>query len=543
MCREFHADDPHCENDYDARPSFPRGAIGIGAILSTMAVLVRHDCTGEFIDMQEEVLPLRRLPYIIIALFVIKYHGTVLECAQSASKRIRNGVRRSRLSSGNLKKSFSSAEALSRLSRVSSSETLKKLSSTIRNTLKSYTRRAALKSITRKECFAKLDYVGQLSIQDMITLFRYVNDVNQIDFQKKRFMVDQNPLVRSIVTAMDMAVTMSRGHARSIRLSGHRQKGQIDSLYFTAVVRVFAEWRSLRLVPTGYNRYAVGLNLAYRDVLQNLAKIEDGVHAYLKFYANAVDGEKLACPTLRQLVEFELHTNVHVAIPSLKEKSAASGLLWTKRQLHYQTSLFENTLHVPHKYETTQAGVAAAYSEVYDRYHGWAVKQVFAHSFGGSPPLDAIMKQMLPESPEDRKQNTELGFSRSLSDISRDDDSLDNEFLAALEGFGKQVSRKWDDVVRFFNCVDDDGDDEKQSRSQNLILSSESYLDMTGFDSSHLSIVQECPSEDSDDSPIASDPIEGVKAGSLDFVKELRPLIEDIGGLIDEFNMNDPARV
>jgi hypothetical protein len=43
-------------------------------------------------------------------------------------------------------------------------------------------------------------------------------------------------------------------------------------------------------------------------------------------------------------------------------------------------------------------------------------------------------------------------------------------------------------------------------------------------------------------SPVAS-VVEQVKAGSAEFVGEIRPLVSDLGGLIDEFNMNDPSKV
>ena len=529
-------------------PLFPRGAVGVGAVLSIMALLMRND-VGTYLASQESASPMRRVTYLILFLLVVKYRETLLgrlqQIVRKVSLRVRKTMKRSALSSHTLKKSFSSAEALCRLSRASSSETMRKLSSTIRNTIKSYRRRAALKAITRKECFVKLDYVGQLSIQDLVILFRYVNGVDQMDFHKKQFMKEQSQLVRSIVTAMDMAVTMSRGgraQSSKITTTGERQNGEVDALYFAAVTRIFAEWRSLRMVPKGYNRYAVGLNLAYRDVLQNLAKIEDGVHAYFKYHDT--HGEDSPCsPTLRQLIEFELKTSVHPRLPILQEQSAASGLLWTKRQLHYQTSIINNLFQVPQTFETTQDGVAAAYTEVYDQYHGWAIKQVFARSFGGSPPVEVILRQMRPDDNFTSTCNTDLPCRQS--DVSESGEALDNEFLASLEGFGKEVSRKWNEILRFFNCVDND--DDQYSGAHNIIMSSESYLNMTGFDPSQLAALEECPSTDDSgmciDSDGDEDPVEDSKAGSLEFVKELRPLIEDIGGLVEEFNMNDPSKV
>ncbi len=372
MCRGFlHQHAPGGGKEFKAAspPSLSLGAIGLGAALSAMAVLLRKENIWQNLEIYNGVFQIVRLLYFPLFLLAFRFHNHILGCfqptVQAISGYMENVFLKAPLSCGKLKKSFSSTEALSRLSRVSSSETMKKLSSTLRNTFKSYRRRAALKAITRKECFAKLEYIGQLSIHDIIILFRYANDVNQMDFQKKRFMLEQSQLVRSMVTAVDMAVAMSRGGQKlKLMVNIERKKGEVDALYFTAVVRIFAEWRSMRLVPEGYSRYAVGLNLAYRDILQNLAKIEDGVHAYMKHYGATPEDDVPLCPTLREVLEFEIETRVHQKLPNLKDGSAASGLLWTKRQLHYQSSLFLNTLQVPYKFATTQAGLAAAYSEV-----------------------------------------------------------------------------------------------------------------------------------------------------------------------------------
>lgn len=545
MCQGFHQHlvDPD-NKEISTSSSLSRGAIGLGAAVSTFVLIARKkdiDVHLEYVDY-----PIRRLPYFLLAFVAVGlqkyYNGSLQGTLRKISRYLSNISNKSAMPGGKLKKSFSSADALSRLSRVSSSETMKKLSSTIRNTLKSYRRKTALKAITRKECFAKLEYIGKLSIRDLIVLFRYANDVNQVDFNRKKFMAEQSQVLRSVVTAIDFAVAMSRGgQKQKTMLHAHRRNGEVDALYFTAVMRVFAEWRSIRLVPDGYNRYAMGLNLAYRDILQNLAKMEEGVHAFMKYHGTVPDDDTPICPTLRDVLAFEVETHVHRNLPILKEKSAASGLLWSKRQLHYQTALFANTLQVPYTFATTQAGFVAAYSEVYDLYHGWAIKQIFSQSFGGSPPVNEIFLQMHPSVFQLNEHNThDCTHSHYSFSNSEEGEGLDNEFLAAIESFGKQVARKWDDLLRFFNCVDDD--DERQN-THNLIMSSESYLDMKSFGGTYLSVLQECPSQDSGESPIASDPLEEVKLGLLEFVNETRPLVDDINKLIEEFKMNDPSRV
>ena len=155
--------------------------------------------------------------------------------------------------------------------------------------------------------------------------------------------------------------------------------------------------------------------------------------------------------------------------------------------------------------------------------------------------MDEIFLQMHPTDCQHHEQTSHEFPRRHNSFVNSEEaEGLDNEFLAAIESFGKQMARKWDDLLRFFNCVDDD--DERQN-THNLVMSSESYLDMTGFGGTYLSVLHECQSQDSGESPIAADPLEEVKLGLMDFVNETRPLIDDISKLIEEFKMNDPSRV
>ena len=62
------------------------------------------------------------------------------------------------------------------------------------------------------------------------------------------------------------------------------------------------------------------------------------------------------CDCLQRQHEIEL--KVHPKLPQLKDKSAAGGLLWAKRQLHYQSLLFDNTLQIPHKFPSSKAAVS-----------------------------------------------------------------------------------------------------------------------------------------------------------------------------------------
>jgi hypothetical protein len=113
---------------------------------------------------------------------------------------------------------------------VSSTDTIRMLSKSIRSSWSSFRRRVALQAITRKECFARLDYIDQLSIADVMVLFRYATDVNQVDFDKKRFMVEQSQLLQAMVTAIVSRIEYS---------------WQMESLYWIA-------WLTTSLYSLGY---------------------------------------------------------------------------------------------------------------------------------------------------------------------------------------------------------------------------------------------------------------------------------------------------
>jgi hypothetical protein len=128
-----------------------------------------------------------------------------------------------------------------------------------------------LQAITAKECFARLDYIEQLSIRDIAVIFRYAKLVNRANFDKKQFQKEQNKLIRAMVTAIDMAVVISRGAASALpkRTTPVAEplspSGEMDALYFVAAIRIFVEWRALRLVPPGFKRYSLSMNMARGD--------------------------------------------------------------------------------------------------------------------------------------------------------------------------------------------------------------------------------------------------------------------------------------
>ena len=353
------------------------------------------------------------------------------------------------------------------------------------------------------------------------------------------------------------------------------------------------------MVPKGYQRYAIGISLGYRDVLKNLEKIETGVHEYLRHY-QAMDKESnkdpaaatpIPSPTVRQLLQFEATIKVHKRLPYLNEKSSASGLLWTKRQLHYQTRVLGNLLETPEFYESAEEAARAAYRIVYTDYHGWAVKQIFTRSFGGSPPLDKIWLHMCPPTDSQGIHNTninnddynfppplrtfsDVGSATSLSMSERTETQTqtpqdDNEVLVALDKFGHEIAEKWQDLLRMFNC----GKEEKRKSKGSLILSSESHFNLNQFNrdmvesslqiqkhsggAAHISDINSVVSVSTSGFSSPSSAtfeifsqqetnlhlIQKSKRDVDDFIRGFSPMISDLGVLIDQLNMNDPSKV
>ena len=191
------------------------------------------------------------------------------------------------------------------LTKVSSREALSRISSQVSSILQTCNNnitnlrssKSLLPAITSPVCFARSDYIEQLSAADISTVFRYANIVNRDDFDRKAFVSEQNTLIRAVVTAMDVAVQLSRGSSATHHTKEQQQQqqqqqrgekqekseegsrtsspvsnndhgaaaGDMDALYFVAAARIFAEWRVLRLVPPGYARYTFSMNLARRD--------------------------------------------------------------------------------------------------------------------------------------------------------------------------------------------------------------------------------------------------------------------------------------
>jgi hypothetical protein len=292
-------------------------------------------------------------------------------------------------------------EEESLLERVSSSETISKIRSSMRLFSASHANllsEGRYQAISGKDSFLEKSIIADLTLGDVKELFSYSIECNIAGFTRPSFASRLRPAARKAIDAIDTAVQASRGpDVKQSKASDSWEYGQVDALVFMAVVRVFAEWRNLRLVPDGFQRYAVGMNLARRDLVQNINKMETAAHAWLTYYEgtkSSQDHLNMASPTLRELLQHEIDQKIHTRLPRLRDHSAASGFLWTNRQLHYQTAIFSNTMEVPILFPTSKAALTAAYKQVYEDYHGFFVKAIFQNSFEAAPEPEVVFHFM-----------------------------------------------------------------------------------------------------------------------------------------------------
>jgi hypothetical protein len=134
--------------------------------------------------------------------------------------------------------------------------------------------------------FLSIETTAGLGLGDIKDLFRYSLVVNRSDFNREAFVTKvRNTKCRDAICSMDQIVLATRGFmsAKSLpsQLEYKSYASSMDALYFVAVVCIFAEWRSLRLVPPGHHRYSIGMGLARRDLIQNAQKIELAVQHYM----------------------------------------------------------------------------------------------------------------------------------------------------------------------------------------------------------------------------------------------------------------------
>jgi hypothetical protein len=406
-------------------------------------------------------------------------------------------------------------------------------------------------SISAQHPFVDIGAIQALTLGDVAETFRYALESSSQGFNEARFLNGQLPRVRKVLTAMQDAVGKSRGKdAMDALVASSNENGDIDALKFSAAMRIFAEWRVVRQVPEGYKGYAVGMGLGHKDIVQNVAKIEQTVHSWLdhrrEFISVQAQWEKeapgescpvdrsqaeLRSPTLRELLQHELEMEVHPTLPRLKDKTAAMGLLWVRRQLHYQTETFENILDIPLRFASTQDAVLAAYREVYDKYHGWAVQKIFSYSFQAAPQDVEVFKFMNPhrmrevlKEAEQMKstaahlnQNSSADIIAAAPMIDMDDTTNQNPFM----GFVKHVGGEWDKLVGSV----------LGSGAPHTSLSTRWGSGSFGLQGKEL------------DDVIKEEMVKDAHHHIAAYLDVVDPLLENLAGLFETFNMDDPTKV
>jgi hypothetical protein len=365
------------------------------------------------------------------------------------------------------------------------------------------------------------------------------------------------------------------------------------------------------------------MSLGHKDIVQNLAKIENSVHEWIALYADSEDTDDrhdddtqsttdlsiptallekvehtsgcckndrvmkarrrpLQSPTLRDLLLHEIHADIHPnrKLPQLKEKSAAMGLLWVRRQFHYQTSIFSNILRIPNVFSSAVDAVSAAYAEVYGSLHGWAVQKIFNYSFQSAPDIHVIFRHMNPTLLK------KLIFSNHHSEESTRDDDLpvigtrhstieseplngesiksqsdgelhlqpsdkeknngNNMFqnlLTDWDNFGKQLS------VEIGKISDHIGNEWDKLSSSLFGTSKNKNVEHNSYDTRGGALF--LTSKESGQKPsgvaleefitkeMSSDAQDRIKV----FLNVAQPILSDLAGLFSELNMDDPTKV
>ena len=259
-------------------------------------------------------------------------------------------------------------------------------------------------SIAGPQPFLPMESVGDLSLLDITDLFAFSMEERHKDFDAQSFTRKLSAPARKAVHHIQSTVFSSQGNLSQPKRIP--EGNDFDVLTFAAAVRIFADWRTVRLVPEGYPGYAVGMNLARRDLLQNVGKMETAVHQYLATHA--------ARPTMLQLIRHEMEQGMHRQLPRITDQSAASGFLWSVRQIEYQFSIFANLALIPSSFAHAKDAVVAAYERIYGDYHGFFVRQIFLSSLKAAPEANVILTLMRGRR---RRSNTQ-----ETMDVSSDED-------------------------------------------------------------------------------------------------------------------------
>jgi Glycolipid transfer protein (GLTP) len=389
-------------------------------------------------------------------------------------------------------------------------------------------------AISAPEPFVSLNTISELTLSEVSETFRYAVECNKEGFAEARYLNGLAPRVKKVVSSMQEAMAKSRGKDAKLSMAKSESYGEVDALAFSAAMRIFAEWRLLRSVPEGYKGFAVGMSLGHKDVVQNLAKIEQGAHDWLNrqrdIMYEANEGSmitELRSPTLKEVLGYEVEEEINPTsrLPRLKDKSASMGALWVRRQLHYQTLLFDNVVKVPSRFSTTADAVAAAYKSVYDKYHGWAVQKIFNYSFQSAPEAAVIFMHMHPEKLKDvmaNAQKIKAPVSLSSSKADKHQTGDDNPVVS----FFKHVGGEWDKLASNVGQVFGHG----KNTDFNV---------RGGSASAPANQIQ----DNEVDAIVTQEMVKDAHEHISTYLKVVKPLLNDLEVLFDKMNMDDPTRV
>ena len=384
--------------------------------------------------------------------------------------------------------------------------------------------------ISRQQPFVSVEDITELSLGEVAQAFRYAVESSDADFNENKFISKLNPRVQKVIRGMQEAVKLSRGKdvrnwVRRATPESNDAKDDVDALQFAAAMRIFAEWRVVRQVPDGYKGFAVGMSLGHKDVVQNVAKIEEAVHSWLDYERDlpvlCVDG--LRTPTLRELLRFEIETGVQDVnqLPRLKEKSAGMGLLWVRRQFAYQTHLFDNVM-VPGRFASLKDAVMAAYAQVYNQYHGWAVQKIFNYSFQSAPEAEVIFRHMNPH--RLRQVLSDQAAVKASSSSESGSSSSPSTKKNPVEQFFDDIGSEWDKLVNKILKKD------KRSQAPTAV-----HKVRGGGDSGDVVIV--------DEEFVTREMVKDAQQQIAAYLDVAKPLLDTLANLFDDLNMNDPRKV
>lgn len=218
-------------------------------------------------------------------------------------------------------------------------------------------------------------------------------------------------------------------------------------------------------------------------------------------------------------------------------------MLWIQRQLHYQTNILENFSKVPEKYPTTKEAVQASYKLVYDRYHGFLVKQMFQSSFDAAPDIHEILYHMnLPhEQLKDDDVVTEAMSDDDNSSWVKDLDvpaqiplnieihrKVDTQSPNIFESFALNFAKKWSKFERFLNQCNRLETSQYSSKNALLHVTSWNRIDHAHTPKELLFTAEKTGTKYDDEISF--------------FASTTGPLLHDLDGLLEKMNMKDPSR-